>query len=468
MRSLAIALLVAAPAFAESLADWLPADALWCVGTPDLGRLRERAASGPLPGLWSEPALAPLRRALAARRREDVSALDLLALARGEVAAAGVRGATVGYVDCGERARLFDALLLRYHAQQARDLAVVETGERFLGHAIRVRRRPGTREVLAHVRVGSAVLFADDVLVLRDLLARRESGGARGPDLGDAAGADVVAWVAPAEWLRGWEDATVLGFDRVRSIVARVDLEPEGVRAEVRLRIDGELRGIPRLLARSVPGLGPPAFLPEDTAAAVTVSLDASAVLDELVRIRPDLAPALEAETRVLRDALGIDLRRDVLGALGDELTVALLPPAWSDLGSDAVPAPWGDPVIVAELRRPGAVEGFLRRIRAEEHDGVWLLRGQRFGAAAVIDGHLVLATRPGPLRRIRAGGPGILARAAFARLPADRSVFAFADLSAAVRDPLLEAIGRHLAVSAFSVSGETDGLRLTWFAGPG
>jgi hypothetical protein len=481
VRSLAIALVAAAPAAAESLAGWLPDDVLYYAGTADLGRLRERAAKGPLGAIWADPALRPLRAALGARlaprRGEDVTALDLLELVRGEASVAGVRGATLSFVDCGERARLFEALLLRYHAQQARDLAIVETRERFLGHGIRVRRLAGSREVHAHVRVGSAFCFSDDVAVLREALARREAGGAGGPDVGDARGADAFAWVSPTHWIGGSEEAALLGFDRVSSIVARADVEADGVSADVLLRVAGEPTGIVRLLMRGAPGVGPPSLLPAGTLASCTVALDWEDVLGELLRIRPDLGPALGAEARALRGVLGIDLRRDVLGALGDELTLALVPPSWSDLGSDSVPdpaTPLGDPVILLELRRPEAIEGLLRRIGAPEHDGVWILPGERFPFVAVTDGHLALATRLGALRRLRGPLPGVrdgaACAAAMARMPAERTVFAFADPQALPGPlprglpPVPAALLNHTTFSAFAIGRDGDGLRFRWF----
>ncbi|MHC4134771.1 MAG: hypothetical protein ACYS0K_07285 [Planctomycetota bacterium] len=503
MRCVAAVVLLAAAVQAQGLVDWLPDDVLFHVGTRDLGRLEARAQKGPLGALWSDPALRPLTRRIEARfapaRAGDVGALDLLALVDGEVLLAGVAEgdglATLGLIDCGPRTLPFRSLLDLFHAQQARGRRIVETTERCEGQTLYVRRRG--KDVQAHAWLGNVVCFSDSVPALRGLIARRREHSAA-----PAAGADLHAYVDPAFWLRRWgidgTAAEALGLDCLRRIVGEMTLLEDGVRTQVRAEMAGPPRGIVRLLRPGKADLGPVPFLPRDTGATLTVSVD-WVELARLVRAR---RPDVKGQVSLLR-RVGLDLM-GVVRALGDRLTIAFLPPAWArSAGSETVrdpTAPWGDLVVLQEIGRPEVVARFLERIDAlagplpgADYHGVRIrvLPGERLGVVALLDDHLVLATRldavQAVIRAHRRGPSGLRRSAAYrrasARVPRERSLFTFIDPHArsgpslawtVLRQGLgghdlgsvMDAFEKYRDVSSFAVSRREDGLVLTWFMG--
>jgi hypothetical protein len=499
MRSVAAIALLAAVVQAEGLVDGLPDDVLFHVGTRDLGRLKARARQGPLGALWSDPALRPLTREVEARfappRPGDVGALDLLALVDGEVLFAGVPEgdgfATLGLIDCGPRTLPFRSMLDLYHAQQARELRIVETRERCDGRTIHVRRHG--RDVQAHAWLGRVVCFSDSVAALRALLLRRPAF-----IVAPAAEADLHAYVDPSFWLRRWgldeRSCEVLGLDRLRAISGDLTLLDDGVRTRVRVEMTG---GLLRLLRPDAADLGPAPFLPRGVGAALTVSLDWT----ELARLVRTLRPEVDAEAALLR-RVGIDLF-GVVRALGDELTIAFLPPAWArSAGTETVRdprAPWGDLVVLMKLERPRVVTRLLERVdelaavpRTDYHGvPIRVLLGEPLGVVALLDDHLVLTTRLDAVQAvIRAWrrGPSGLRRAApyrraSQRVPRERSAFAFLDPHArsgpsltwmVLRQGLaghdlagvMDAFEKYRDVSSFALSREDDGVVLTWFMG--
>jgi len=246
-------------------------------------------------------------------------------------------------------------------------------------------RRHG-RQVQAYAWLGSVVCFSDSVPALRHLIARHRERAVVPP-----AEADLHAYVDPSFWLDRWGldegSREALGLDRLRALVGEMTLLDDGVRTRLRAEMAGPPRGIVRLLRPGTPDLGPAPFLPRDTGAALTVSVD----WPELARLVQALRPEANAEASLLR-RVGLDLG-DLVRALGDELTIAFLPPAWArSAGSDSVhdpTAPWGDLVVLLEVDRPRVVARFLGKIDSlagrlpgADYLGVWIrvLPGERLG----------------------------------------------------------------------------------------
>lgn len=514
MRSLlAIAafVLAAQVAWAGPAAEWLPEDTAFFASVDNVARLAERARSGPLGALWSDPALAELTRRIEARfatgRPGDVTPLDLLRLVKGQVAIAGLPRADgvafVGFVDCGPRTLPFRALLEVYHRQQARGGGVTETVVPFGGRSILVRRKG--RAVQAHVWIGSVVCFSDSVAALQEIVARPARSLARLAAFREARtrDADLFVWVPPAYWFAqlGLAPAQreALGLDGVRGLAGALELEPDGVRTEIVVRTEGPRRGVLALLDAPASDLGPPPFVPADCGAVLTLRVDYRRMVREALRLRPDLGGPLLEEVTALRRAAGIDVL-PLVHALGDELTVAFLPPSWSrSTGSDSIMDPraaWGDLVLVQKVRHPGAVQRFLDQLdRAAgglprlEVGGVPLLflPGETLGVLALFDRHLVVGTTADSVRALvrartslrdadayaRASRRVASRRTAFAILnPHGRSgpTLAWVALKAARPDlaPLLDALERYRDVGAFALSSDSDALRFTWHAGIG
>ena len=252
----------------------------------------------------------------------------------------------------------------------------------------------------------------------------------------------------------------------------------------------------------------PPALLPLRTEAAVTLHLDHKQLLREMLRVsdamHPGFARNLQQQVERLSKQKGIDLRRDLITALGPHTTLAVVP-LNEKLKRVADRYHMDRALFALVLAQQVRDEESMRRVlkaglamvgplpfRTVDGIRVHVAPGRHGGAAAIFDGQLVLARHFDIVRsmieRRRDASNGILKSAAFERAvryaPKKLSAFSYV----APRPPpfpllatgdertrrLLRAAGQSPSdwwrayhdLSVFSLTDAGDGLLLTWFTG--
>ncbi|MHC4448949.1 MAG: hypothetical protein ACYS0E_02245 [Planctomycetota bacterium] len=363
--------------------------------------------------------------------------------------------------------------------------------------------------------------FAPSRDALRTLLVqRRAKGSAFEADegfqrfrRGSPPGADVTLYVSGRLWGPRAAPAlqpmlAVTGFDNIGGVGVQLSFVEDGVYSRALLDVRGARRGLLRMFRPAVEGLAPPGWLPLKTEATATLQLDHKRLLQQMLAasdaVHPGFAKMLEAEVARLSRSKGIDLRRDLLAALGPRTTLAMLPlDAKLRRIADSRGIEHGlfGLALVQEVKDKAAMERVLKAglsmfgpvpFRTVAGVRVHVVPGRDGGAAAVLDDHLVLARHLDLVRTLirqrRAGTAGVLRGAAYVRArryaPQKCSAFSFVaprvppSISIEAADErtrrLLRAAGhrpvewwrRYHDLSVFSLSDAGDGLLLTWFTG--
>ncbi|MHC4937412.1 MAG: hypothetical protein ACYTHK_00400 [Planctomycetota bacterium] len=528
MRALVALLLLAIPAAGQPFERWLPAKTVLYFAVENANVLRVRLARGPLPAIFARPeargSLDALRAFLAGRGADPEATWSLLAHPTGQVVIAlwekeseefDVDGALLADVRDAERPFLRSwNMLLR---MEERDHAVVLGEEVASGIKIHTRefRARGETTRSAWFLDGGVFGFAPSADALRRLLAQRQAAGSsfeadeRFRRFRRSVSGDVSLYVSGRLWSARAAPAlqpmlAAAGFDNLRGVGMRLSFVPDGVYSRVLLDIDGPRRGLLRMFRPAVRGLAPPAWLPLRTEAAAVLHLDHKKLLRHMLAasdaVHPGFARLLEEETARISREKGVDMRRELLSALGPRTTLALLPLSArmrrvaDSRGMDH--ALFGL-ALIQEVKSKPAMERVLKAglsmlgpVPSREIEGVrvYLVPGRDGGAAAIIDDHLVLTRHIDLVRTLIDRRGGILQGAAYtrARRYAPEKCAAFSFL--APRPPpafpieaadertrrLLRAAGhrpvawwrRYHDLSVFSLTDAGDGLLLSWFTG--
>lgn len=126
------------------------------------------------------------------------------------------------------------------------------------------------------------------------------------------------------------EEASILGLDGLTGVGLGVAMSDGGVRESVLLAFDGDPQGVLSLFDAFGGGFPSLAEAPADTTAFMGVRFDARTLIDRVEKLLVRVAPRMSAD--ILRE-LRIsgpgeqDLMKDVLPALGSELTITVSPP---------------------------------------------------------------------------------------------------------------------------------------------
>ncbi len=458
-----------AAADVSALDAWFPSDTGLYLSVRDMPGLRTRLART---ALWNDPALQRLLPApvpAAGRLWELVTGECAL----GVLSAAGGKAADVLLV-CevkGNVARVRDLLL---HAQGGRRYAL--TRYRDVEVMVEVAPRDPQRRACWCLE-GPRLAYASDYGLMRRRLDRSGEPLARHADYrrvrARLGGGDAFAYVgfnlASPEVRRyagGRLDA--LGLGTVRAVGARLELEEGGLEAQVLLLAPGPKRGVLKLADTGNRKLEPPAFVPASTTTCLTFGVHWSAVWREFVRTGDALgqnATLAEGQIREATRAAGLDFDRDLLGSLGDEVTV---------LERERR-------VLLVEVRNRKRLAKALdavtagAKVRKVMHEGV-LVRAFSDGTLiALLDDTLLIAQSAADARAlIERQGPGVRETGAYAAareaLPGRCILFWFFNPAAApsgAKAGALTALARrHVTTAGGAVRNVGDGLTATFFVG--
>lgn len=451
------------------LDEWFPADTGLYLSVHDMPGLRARLART---ALWNDPELQRLLPApvpSAGRLWELVTGECAL----GVLSAAGGRAADVLLV-CevgGNVARVRELLL---HAQGGRRYAL--TRHRDVEVMVEVAPRDPQRRACWCLE-RSRLAYASDYDLMRARLDREGEPLARHADYrrvrARLGGGDALAYVgfdlASPEVRRyagGRLDA--LGLGTVRAVGARLDLKGDGLEAHVHLLAPGPKRGVLKLADTGNRKLEPPAFVPASTTTCMTFAVHWSGVWREFVRTGDALgqnATLAEAQIREATRAAGLDFDRDLLGSLGDEVTV---------LERERR-------VLLVEVRHRARLAKALdavtagAELRKVMHRGV-LVRAFPDGTLiALLDDTLLIAQSADDVRAlIERREPGVRKTGAYVAareaLPARCILFWFfnpaAGTSGAKAAALTALAHRHVTAAGAAVRNVGDGLTATLFVG--
>jgi hypothetical protein len=149
----------------------------------------------------------------------------------------------------------------------------------------------------------------------------------------------------------------IAGVNAIRGLGLGVSLVDGGVRESLGIVLDGNPRGVWRVLEGLPPGLKSMEVAPPDALAVVAVKLDPTLLVERLRAFLAEVAPghegSLEAE---LSRELGLDLAKEVLPAFGDEAAIFVYPPGPTDLLPQVV--------FGLDVRDEDVLAGLLARAR--------------------------------------------------------------------------------------------------------
>lgn len=453
----------AAPPFDE----WFPKDTALYLSVRDLPGLRARLART---ALWQDPAfqdLLPAPVPAAGRLWEYVAgecAVGVLPAAEG---AADV----LLLLDVGDQGPRVRELLL--HAQGGRRYA--KTRYRGVQLMVEVAPRDPRRRACWYLE-DRRLAYASDYDLMRRRIDKEGEPLARHADYrrvraGFGGGAALFAYYAfnlasPEVRRLAGARLDALGLASVRAIGAVLDLRDDRLVARAHLLAPGPKRGVLKLAASGNRKLEPPAFLPATTSSCLTFQVHWSTVWREFVRAGDALGQQTSRAEERMREAtraVGLDFDKDILGSLGDEVTVL-------DLERR---------VLLVEVRHGERLAKVLKAVTAETlvqevtYKGVPVRALADGTIVALLDGTLLIAQSANDVRTlIDRAGPGVRETAAYAEacagLPERRILFWFYNPAVARRAPgSLEALARrHVTAAGGAARNVGDGVEATFFVG--
>jgi hypothetical protein len=132
----------------------------------------------------------------------------------------------------------------------------------------------------------------------------------------------VLAQFGPLAGPQAVAAFSAAGLDNVTSLAAVSGLDDEGLVTRMLVGIEGEPAGVFALAAGKPLAAGDLAPIPRDANFAVAARLDAAQVLQAVLavagKLNPQFPEEFDAGLRRAEAQLGVDLRKDVLGSLGD------------------------------------------------------------------------------------------------------------------------------------------------------
>ncbi|MHC4973670.1 MAG: hypothetical protein ACYTG3_15200 [Planctomycetota bacterium] len=447
--------------------EWFPSDTGLYLSIRDMPGLRARLARTTL---WNDPALQKLLPApvpSAGRLWEYVTG----ECAVGVLSADGGKAADVLLVcDVGDNGPRVRELLLQ--AQGGRRYAL--TRHRGVPVMVEVAPRDPQRRACWCLE-GPRLAYSSDYGLMRRRLDREGEPLARQADYrrvrsrlggGDAFGYVAFNLASPEvrRYAGGRMDA--LGLGTVRAVGAKFDLTEEGLTTQVRLLAPGPKRGVLKLADSGNRKLEPPALLPASTSTCLTFAVRWSAVWREFVRTGDALgqqATLAEVQIREATRAAGLDFDRDLLGSLGDEVTI---------LERDRR-------VLLIEVRHRERLAKALdavtagAKVRKVMHKGVLVRAFSDGSLVALLDDTLLIAQSAADVRTlIERTEKGVRETEAYAAaraaLPKRCILFWFFNPGAPRRteEGLAALARRHATTGGGAVRNVGDGLEATFFVG--
>ena len=389
-------LLFAAAAQGQSFDELLPDSTVFYLSVEDLARTRERFEASPLNALWKDDQTqAFVAKAIKrwdewmeeSRKEDGFSPTDVFRTVSGQVVMAFPRfvkdkegnpePVMVVLADIGDKAEEVRRMAA------AAERAAGEAGDRFrrgeedFRGATLVHYRRGSSEEGVDNQgpdcwflAGSLFGAADDPDDLRAILARR-GGGAEGTlaskpgymNVRERLGgrADIVAYLDGAAFfdfvaMQMDEEAGpifgALGLAGIEGLGIQLSLEPASVTMEAYLAVRGKKEGFLKLVDGANSAALPPRFVPSDVTSVATYSLSLLDLWNEARRVgekvQPGVSGQMDGMMEAIKAQLGVDLRTDVMGALGDRFVYyvrlpdkpgAEAPPPFGGAGIPGMPA---------------------------------------------------------------------------------------------------------------------------------
>jgi len=134
--------------------------------------------------------------------------------------------------------------------------------------------------------------------------------------------AKIVEKSRPFAGPKGESIIEALGLENVTALSSVTGLDDEGFVSRILLGIEGEPAGIFELVSDKPLKLGDLAPIPADSTVAVAARLDVDAMFETILSVAEKIEPRAREQAEQglagMQQALGIDLREDLLKALGD------------------------------------------------------------------------------------------------------------------------------------------------------
>lgn len=338
MRTLAAACVLAVAAHAQSLADWVPESTVVFCELENLARTKERVQKSALNAAWNDPALAPFRKivleAWEEAKRDHPDGFHALSLLEGRVAFAAFDkdiDTMVLLAHLGDKAREFVAALERQSKQSAEKGVVIrrerirgfeatveyEEGDEPFGYFMHEDKvvlgdKPGLERFAAHLESGR-----------ENSLGRREAFRTVRARSGERP--DLFVYVDLGALIREDPDRDELkmaGLDNLSGLGITFRIGGDGLHSRLFVNTSGEMRGVMKLLGAPNADLAPESFVPPQTSTYFTARFDVQRSLRIVLDILgEEPKKQLDELIRLRNRELGIDIEKDILGALGHRLS---------------------------------------------------------------------------------------------------------------------------------------------------
>ena len=271
---------------------------------------------------------------------------------------------------------------------------------------------------------GDDLVFSNDPDGVFDVLDGEAPSAAESPIL-DGLGSNTEGFVP---LIRGFIDITALpempqeakdlGLDGIERVELLWGFEDEAIRSELRVVAPEPREGLLTLIDQPTFGVATLPPLPAELGDFAVLSVDLGRTFDTVVemvgRTNPEAPAQVEQMTTMLRQQLGIDLRRQILGALGPRMAFHVRPDQGAQVNveamipPDALPEGEGGGLLRSLIANQMAVIGGLTMLIEVRDRDAFAEALDRL--VAVANGALSQVGDGGPSPRlIRRDGPGIV-----------------------------------------------------------
>ena len=366
LSCIALAATLFAPAAqAEPFDRMIPDSTTVYLSIENVKRTTDRFDSSALKALWNDPALQaflekPIKdfeeEMARIEKEEGISPMEILGLVNGQVCMVipDIEFRPDGepndpdfflLIDVGENAGKVTELIAKLEAGRLEEQNLRRVEEEFRGVTIVRYENPDAEKAEENgpptwFLDGGTLALAEKPEALKKLLARR--GDTESPSLATnetyrrvrarlGATPEIFAFLnvralnKQLAELQGEEPAmarAILGLDTVDAVAAQANLGRGGLDFSMFIAMSGAKQGIMKIFDSKNSPLAPPKWVPADATDVSSMAIDFAEVLAEARRVEQRLGQAgsIDMVFEIARGN-GIDVEKDIIGALGKEIT---------------------------------------------------------------------------------------------------------------------------------------------------
>ncbi|MCZ6786605.1 MAG: DUF3352 domain-containing protein [Planctomycetota bacterium] len=355
---------------AQGFDELLPDSTLFYMSIEDVARTKERYKASSLSALWNDPAIQAFlevpskswAKMIESSKKHGVTLDDMADVLNGKFVFAIVAGDDAPMIFLadvkGNEGKLREILRLNRENAEENQHRVEE--EDFRGISLtRISKTVGDeeQEVLSYFHDDGLLAVADRAEDLRALIARRGEAegtlaskehyrevrrrlGGRGDvflflDMQQVKKTLIERKTFDAKDIAIYD---ALGLGPVQSVAMSMALAEDGLRMQMQVSHTGKKEGFLKLFAAENRRREAPRWVPEDAVEVGVFAFNLAELWDEIVKVADKVSPGagvmMAGALEMTKGATGVDIKTDLLGALGDEISYYIKLPDPAEAGA--------------------------------------------------------------------------------------------------------------------------------------